>query len=237
MFINHAKFSGKKVCLIGPAHTAPDDLKGVDLSRYDYVVRLNRAIEIPCVLENGAICEFNTLARSIDGNRAGHMAGHYTEARLEALEIEILIFVWGRWRYCLRMLRHVLEIYGYKRKPSLLIVNPNAVKEISKRLNGARPSTGFTVLYDLCKMSLSELHVAGFTFFQTPYIPNYNDKIEDQEAALKKIHAMTDNGKNWKHHAFRERDLAKVIFRECQAAGLKVTIGPGVDKALATDVF
>lgn len=230
------EFAQKKVCLIGPASCAPSDMAGVSVSEFDHVICINRAIETPVALEDGPLDGFDTYVRNIVGNRPGELAGHYTEERLKASGVENVVLIWGKWHDFHRVIRHILHIRSYKTRPNVFIITPDRVKRISKHLNGARPSTGFAILALLCEQKLSRLHVAGFTFFQTAYIPGYNDKISDDDSALAKMKAYARKGKAWTHRPVREKDAAKALFRTSADNGCDLTLGSGVKNALESGV-
>ena len=229
-------YTQRKVCLIGPASSVLADMKGVELAGFDHIICINRAIETPLMLNDGNPLRFDTYVRNIVGNRKGELAGHYTEDRLSALGVENVVLIWGKWKDFHRLARHLLHLRAYKKRPKVYIIPPNRVKRISKHLNNARPSTGFAILATLCEAKLSKLHVAGFTFFQTAYVSGYNDNISNDSAAIAKMKAYAEKGKPWTHRPVREKEAAKLMFRQCSDANCELSLGRGVLKAMETEL-
>ena len=84
---------------------------------------------------------------------------------------------------------------------------------------------GMAIAYFLA-CPLRELQIHGFTFFQTRYLPGYNDQVTTDEEAKRWVAASE------RHDPVRERRLVQERLRAAQAAGLTVTLGRHVETHL-----
>jgi hypothetical protein len=223
-------FSGRKVCVIGPSSGVVEDLDGVELSSFDLVVRMNRACEIPIVVNDKEIWEHDVYVRNQTGNRPGAVAGHYTESGFQRAGVKIVLLLCYRWRDVTRLLRHLVQIRSFGSRPQVGVFLPMMISEYARMIDGAKPTTGFVTLAWLLRQPLSALHIAGFSFAQTSYMPGYNDNLATDEQALVRLEADMNDPK--RHKPLTEKRVIRRLISEAQERSCKVTVGPTVADAL-----
>jgi len=203
-------FRGKRVALIGPADTVKHEVTAQELNEYDVVVRMNKAIDVPLNLPDGKVCRCDILFHSLNetGSRS---AGTLTNEKLERCGVKTIVL----------RLTNLNSMRGFHKKVDALrdreiaanvtFLRPTFLHKLGAELCGFVPTTGFACWRFFLEAECIELFIAGFSFFQTPYLPGYNDKISsDVEAQL---WATKDE-----HHS---PELEKRILKHMHSVALK----------------
>ncbi|MEX5728315.1 hypothetical protein Ga0609869_001668 [Rhodovulum iodosum] len=228
--------SGKTVLIIGPAGTAEDELQGVDPAAFDIVIRINRAIELESLGQGRGANRFNTYIRNQNGNRAGALAGHYTGANLRARGVENLVFLFYRWRELPKLGRKLIFLPFLRHPLDVWFIGPRFLNALADRLHGAKPTAGMAALEWVLGQEFARFHVVGFTFFQTGYVPGYNDDFTSDASAEARLKGLMTRDKTYSHKPDFERAYFRRRVAEERARGKRVILGRHVAEALGKDV-
>ncbi|WP_197054799.1 hypothetical protein [Paracoccus sp. PAMC 22219] len=216
--ISPEKFRGKRILVVGPANTVFDDLKSIDYSIIDIVVRMKNGIHTSLDLWNEDSLRCDVLFHSFgsgsqpvtldDINHAGvKWIVHRTlkkSAFLDTLQAE--------------------EKFGNSAKVKIVPYEHYGV--LSKRLGGYAPSTGMVCADFFLDAPFKSLAFVGFTFFSTRYVAGYNDQITSDAAALSKV-------KDAGHHSpSHEAQLIGDRIKEARAAGRSVYVSESMQRAM-----
>ena len=184
------QFKGKKVLILGPAEILTKQLAEISLTNYDFIIRLNRSIETPITYRGNTVYSFDVLFHNLNevGSRNG---GVLSQKNIERTGIKLVIYGFGFWSQYPRVFKYKrqLEKFGV----DLLVVPKFYYNNYRSELGGWYPTTGFIAISFFLEMDLKELCIAGFSFFQTPYIGEYNDKIENAFDAMSWATELNDH--------------------------------------------
>ncbi|MDP9840036.1 hypothetical protein J2T09_004816 [Neorhizobium huautlense] len=176
-------FRDKKIIVVGPASTAIDELRGVNLDDYDIVVRMNKAIDVPLEIDGKNIWRCDILFHNFveDGPRS---AGKISQDGLCRSNVKTVV-------YRATSKRKIFEILSLSRRVpfsnsgvSFKIIPVEFYDRLKVRLNGCSATTGLICLAFLLRCDFSHLKIIGFTFFRTPYVAGYNDEVRSSSDAL-----------------------------------------------------
>ncbi|MDN5567530.1 MAG: hypothetical protein L0G27_02055 [Paracoccus sp. (in: a-proteobacteria)] len=211
-------FRGCRVLILGPARTLADDLTSLDPSDFDVLVKMNNGLDTPVPLPSGNAMHCDVLlhsatceARPITADKL-RQAGvkvlvHRTPTKSSFLQTMLLQARFGK----LLRVRHIAW---------------QAYRDLSTALDGASPTTGLVGTCFFLHAPVSEVAIAGFTFFSTAYQPGYDDCVSSDSEAVGRIAAKG-------HHAPSKE--AALLSREIETArskGVTVTLAPHVVTAM-----
>ncbi|QUS36128.1 hypothetical protein [Falsirhodobacter algicola] len=219
-------FRGKRVIILGPAHTVAEDLGDLRVDDYDVIVRLNNGIALakadPARLGARTDVLFHNLNE--DGPRS---AGAVPPDLLRAHGVHLCVF--PHWSFKgskgrVHRKRAELKDSGIALKvPSTAFCNG-----VRRDLGGLQPTVGTSAMLFFLGCDLAELSIHGFTFFATPYAPGYNDAVGSGAEAQAWASASQV------HDPLREKALIRRRTDEAAARGLALTLGRHVRHHLNT---
>jgi hypothetical protein len=157
---------GKRVAIVGPSDHLIDSDYGEIINSYDIVIRTNRAMDID-----------KKYSKDI-GNRTDILAtcfyppaiGNYTPEKIKDNGI--------KWLYCPLPLKRpfgkdIRQHYMKLGEEFLIHVgDENRWDKLEKSID-TRPNTGLAAIVELLAYKPKELHVCGFSFYSTNFIPSY----------------------------------------------------------------
>jgi len=218
--------TGKKVILIGPASTVTEELENVDLSEFDVVARMNNSINTPITYRGAPYHFHNMYFRNQQRNSATSLAGRLDRESAELCGTETVVFLLMRWREILRLMRKIVGIWRMGIPVEIYVLGPRYVRRVAQEIRPHKPTLGFIALHYLLESDLDRLNVAGFTFFTTKYIDNYNDRVEKDDDA------MAWATRNRKHNPKAERVAFRRLYERAVGEGRDIVLGAGVRRAL-----
>jgi hypothetical protein len=224
-------FRGKRVVVLGPAQTIFDDLQGLDVESFDFIVRLNNgialALEHPERLGRRTDILFHNLNE--EGARS---AGAIPPSLLLQQKVRFCVFPhWGFKGSKARKARLFQKKKELSPYPQISLVVPPAAfcEQVRHDLAGYQPTTGTSAILYFLQCDLKELQLHGFSFFQTPYVPGYNDAVVTNKDALQWAAASN----------VHDPSLEKVPIRrgieQARKKGMAVILGQEVARFLASD--
>lgn len=223
--LDPAIFAGKRVIILGPASTALSDVEGLEVDGFDVVVRLNNgimlALENPTALGSRTDVLFHNLNDS--GPRS---AGAIPVPLLVEQKLKYLVFPHWSFRGSKAKLYEKRDELSSNRYFSLLVPSPAFCEDVRRSLGGLKPTTGASAILYFLACDLRELHIHGFTFFQTAYLPGYNDEVKDAVDAAKWV---ADSNA---HDPALEKVVIARRIDEARRRGMKVILGAGVAQNL-----
>lgn len=219
-------FRGKKVILVGPAATVTEELEQIDLDEYDFVGRMNNSINTPLTYRGRPFAYHNLYIRNQQRNTRDSLAGRLDRESAQACGTEVIIFVLHRWREVLRLMRKVAAIWWMGIDAEIYVLGPGFFRRVAALIAPHKPTLGFITLNYLLDSGAARLDVAGFTFFTTKYIDNYNNRVE------KDADAMAWATRNGKHNPEAERQAFRALYEQAIADGKNVHLCEGVKGAL-----
>lgn len=236
LHLDNRFLSGKSVLIVGPAGTAEEELRGVDIGAFDIVIRINRAVELDSLGDGIGRNRFNTYIRNQNGNRAGALAGHYTGQRLRARGVENLVFLFYRWRELPKLVRKLVFLPLLRIPLDVYFIGPRFLNALADRLHGAKPTAGMAALEWVLAQDFARFHVVGFTFFQTGYVQGYNDDFTSDARAEERLKGLMERDKTYAHKPDFERAYFRRRVAEERARGKRVILGRRVAAALGKEV-
>jgi len=169
-------FAGKKVILIGPAKTVESELANINLDDYDFIIRMNRSIDLPLpVAKNPRRIDVLFHNFKEHGHRG---AGIITRAKVKSCGIKMIVFSRGGERRIGSLFKASFKMLSRGIIHAQLKCLPESFyTDLRNRLGGYSPTTGTLALMYLLNSKVDSLKVIGLTFFQTRYVDGYNDKL------------------------------------------------------------
>lgn len=218
-------FTGKRVIVIGPAETVPEDLRGVEVDAYDVIVRLNNGIALatdnPGLLGSRTDVLFHNLHET--GERS---AGEIPVALLRSHGVRTCVF--PHWGFKGSKRRLYAKRRQLRSAPDITLkVPPGRFCETLRReLGGMQPTVGTSAIAFFLACDLRELAVHGFTFFETPYLAGYNCAV--RTAADASAWAKSSQV----HEPGRDKQLIRHRAALAERRGLRLSLGANVQKHL-----
>jgi len=185
-------FSGARILVIGPAVSAEAELADVDFSDFDLVIKMNRSLETP-VMHRGAPSYFHNVYFRNQQRSDSPLAGRITAANLRRAGVKTIFFFVHHWREYPRLWRKLLRLRRMRLGIATHVLGPAVLATIGRPIAPHKPTAGFILLALLLAQDFARLHIVGFTFFQTRYVPGYNDRVAEDAQALA---WATRNGKH-----------------------------------------
>lgn len=211
--------------IIGPAATVVEDLDGVDVDKFDVIVRLNNAI--PAALAAPQVLGGRTDILFHNLNETGpRPAGAIPPSLLRQAGVKICVYPHWGWQGNKRALMSKRRALALVPEVRLEVPPARFYEQLRRDLDGLKPTIGLVAIAYFLACPLRELQIHGFTFFQTRYLPGYNDQVTTDEEAKLWVAASE------RHDPVRERRLVQERLRAAQAAGLTVTLGRHVETHL-----
>ena len=216
--ISPEQFRGKRILIVGPANTLFDDLKSIDYSKVDIVVRMKNGIHTSLDLWKGDSLRCDVLFHSF--------AGGSQPVTLNDIDRAGVKYIVHRTLKKSAFLDTLLVEEKFGSSAGVKIVPYEHYGALSKRLGGHAPSTGMVCADFFLDAPFKSLTFVGFTFFSTRYVAGYNDQITSDEAALSKV-------KDAGHHSpLHEARLIGDRIQEERAAGKCVCVSESMQQAL-----
>ncbi|MBU2956867.1 hypothetical protein Q4511_03950 [Paracoccus sp. 1_MG-2023] len=209
---------GRRVLILGSASCLAEDLHALDSAGYDLLVRFNNGLDTPMPLRGHDPLHCDLLFHSLTDD-----ARPVTPAKLERAGVRCIVHRTATRSALLNTLTEARRLQGC----AMARIPLERYRALSHRLGGASPSSGLVAVSVMLEMPVAELAIAGFTFFSTRYVAGYDDAVDTDEAARRRIAAAG-------HHdpaaeaAVLAEDVAAAVSR-----GLKVTLGSNVLQAIA----
>lgn len=223
-------FRDKRVVILGPAQTLFDDMQGLDVKSFDFIVRLNNgialALEHPEKLGSRTDILFHNLNE--DGARN---AGAIPPSLLIQHKVRFCVFPhWGFKGSKTRKTRLYAKRKELSVYPQVSLVVPPAkfCEQVRRDLAGNQPTTGTSAILFFLQCDLKELQLHGFSFFETRYVPGYNHAVTTDKEAQDWAAASTV------HDPSREKAPIRNSIAEARKAGMTVILGNNVARFLAT---
>ncbi|MFP5077243.1 hypothetical protein ACLE20_08030 [Rhizobium sp. YIM 134829] len=219
------RFAGLRVIIIGPAATVVEDLAGIDVDGFDVIVRLNNGI--PPALAAPAVLGARTDILFHNLNETGpRPAGAIPPELLRRAGVKICVFPhWGFQGNKRALERKRRELSGVS-EVSLQVPPARFYEGLRRDLDGLKPTIGLVAIAYFLACPLRELQIHGFTFFQTRYLPGYNDQVTTDEDARRWV------GSSERHDPARERLLVQQTLQRARDRDLTVTLGRHVETHL-----
>lgn len=202
-FFDSSNYEGKKVIILGPADTSLSYLSGTEIDSFDYVVRLNKS---PLSLKG---------KEALLGSRTDVLYHCFNEDPVSgggAIDFKILkeqenkyiiypYFEIGLERDFYNVLLKYNNSFFYRLPSSFY-------NKLNKLYSAKIPTTGLQALNHIMNSEFKELHITGFTFFQTGYASDYRTGFEAADSG-KELAKSAGN-----HCPDDEVRLFKVIFNQ-----------------------
>ncbi|WP_074941784.1 hypothetical protein [Tritonibacter multivorans] len=219
MLLEQSRFKGKTVLLAGPARTLSDDLSPWSADDFDLVVKMNNGlwVDLPFGTGNSQRCDvlFHSLTDDIPA---------VTSAALAAADVRCLVHrTTGKGRFPITL--WAARSWGTENRV-VRIVDPDSYRKLTKRLEGASPTTGLVCLDFLLKSGAKKVVIAGFTFFQTKYQDGYDERDQTDQDTVQRVKSLSH------HDPDKEREVVARLVAEARKAGTEVVLGPCVETAL-----
>ena len=202
VFNPDTKFKNKRVAIIGPADSAYEKQDGAYLDTFDYVIRINKALNSWDVSKEDFIGKKTDILfhSFFENEKTG--GGEINIDLIKQFHVSYLLNprtdfeAYRRTFNFFRKYSKSLKVYHYPKKlyKGMCVDFPE----------GLRPTIGFTALYGALFAECQELYITGFTFFKTPYAKGYRDNLIDLEK----------NRKHVKTHGIHDADLEYELFKK-----------------------
>lgn len=220
-------FEGKRIIIIGPASTVLDDLHDVNVDTYDIVVRLNNGITLARNCAGGHLGSRTDILFHNLVEHGDRSAGEIPPGTLRSHGVGVCVFPhWtpvGSKRRVRRKRRQLDTVPGIELK-----VLPAAFATTLRRdLGNVPPTIGASAILFCLTCDPKELAIHGFTFFDTPYLAGYNERVETEVDARAWV-ADSPVG----HDVERERVLVRARLDAARRDGLTISLGRNVKKHL-----
>lgn len=217
--------ANKRVILIGPARTVVEELEGINLSEFDVVVRMNRAVDVP-IVPGGPVWRTDVLFHNFkeSGDRG---AGRVTAEKVDRAGIKFVIFPGGGARKALIVAKAIVKMSMRGVKSRVGMIPIELYEEIRRSVGGYSPTTGFVAMSYVLASGCREVSVVGFTFFQTKYVDGYNNDLNSDAAGM----AWAEQRDI--HNPRLEAACIKRMVDVHLASGRNVVLGKGVAQSLS----
>lgn len=215
-------FAGKNILLVGAADSALEELRDVDLDHFDIIVRTNRAIEVPLEIDGKTLFRNEVLFHNLqqDGARS---AGVITPEKLMKNETRLIVYPYGPLDRLKVALKNIRSMKG---KTDIRMVNPRMISELKSMIGRKSPTTGFVAINVLAHSNCRALHIVGFTFFETGFLPGYNPATKTAEDAKNWAYSV-----GW-HSPNKEKDIVRKLMKS-KHVRTKITLGAITEKSIS----
>ncbi len=173
---------GKRVALVGPAPSILNSKQGVNLERYDVIVRLNKGVPPPPELTTDIGWRTDVLYNCM--NPSEECGGAIDIKLLHDNGIRFLVSPYAPYK-SYRFARDI-NVFGMRNlKDSNSVPFCHIDKNYFARLMSLikLPNTGISAMLDLLQHDIKELYITGFTFFKGGYVKQYRGYSEAQVLA------------------------------------------------------
>jgi hypothetical protein len=216
--LSSAGFRDLRVLVIGPARTVCDDLKSLDTSRYDVIVKMNNGLDTPVLFPTG-----QSLACHVLFHSGTCEARPITEKKLRDANVKMLVHRAPTKSGFLQTLALNCRFGHFLKVRHIACLE---YQKLSAQLSGASPTTGLLSTCFFLSAPVSEVAIVGFTFFATAYQKGYDDCVTSDEQAVCRI---ADKGH---HKPAQEAVLLSHKIEDARTRGVTVTLGPNVLAAI-----
>lgn len=229
MFLDPGAFIGVRIIIIAPGETVDDDMSSVDLTDYDYVVRMNRLTNATATGPgSGDRARTDILFHNLTlgGERGAELLESDALARQGT---SLIVFPHASEDFVSRKV--LTEIRTQRRRLGLGVEMPpiDFYSRLRHDLEGVMPTTGLVATTFFLSCPVDHLMLAGFTFFRTPYKTGYNDRIRSKADARR---WAVSSGR---HDPERERRLLRTRIADLRSKGRNVSLGPNVERHLYSE--
>lgn len=229
LFLDPDAFIGARIIIIAPGETVDCDMSSVDLTEYDYVVRMNRLTNATATAPgSGDRARTDILFHNLafGGERGAELLESDALARQRT---SLIVFPHASEDFVSRKV--LSEIRTQRRRLGLAVEMPpfNFYSRLRHDLEGVRPTTGLVATTFFLSSPVDHLMLAGFTFFRTAYKTGYNDLIRTEADARR---WAVSGGR---HDPERERRLLRNRIANLRSKGRNVSLGPNVERHLYSE--
>ncbi|MTH78213.1 hypothetical protein [Paracoccus aestuariivivens] len=212
------RFRDKRVLVLGPARTLDDDLSGIDIARFDVIVKMNNGLDTPIPALGADALRCDVLFHSLtDETRP------VTPQGLLDAGVGVLVH---RTPTKTAFLRTLMAAREYATCLEVKHVPCEVYLKLTGELEGACPTTGLVCSCFFLRAPVCEVAIMGFTFFSTSYVGGYDDAVCSDAVARQRIR---DRGH---HDPEREITLFRQEVAHARSSGVTVTLGRNVEHAL-----
>lgn len=212
-------FTGQRVLILGPARTVNDDLATITPQDFDVIVRMNNGLDTPVPMPGVDPLRCDVLFHSLTQDTRP-----VTPDKLHRAQVRILVH---RTPTKTALLRTLIACEGFGPCcPQLRYLPRDLYTALGVALDGASPTTGLLCAQFFLAAPVRQVAVMGFSFFQTRYVPGYDDLVGSDPQAVARIATKAH------HDPAREAALFARLAKQAQARGVTVTLGPNVIAAM-----
>lgn len=211
-------FNGKKILVIGSANTVIEDLKHIDTSDIDIVVKMNNGIHTSLNFLDKDSLRCDVLFHSFGNDTRPVTINSLNQAGVKSIVHRTL----KRSSFLDTLIAEKKFADAVKVK----IIPYEKYNSLAEKLGGYAPSTGMVCVDFFINTPFSSLTIVGFTFFSTRYVPGYDDKITSDEAALSKVESAGH------HSPSREARLIYNIAKNAKNEGRNVYLSRSMQQAI-----
>lgn len=214
-------FAGKRVLVVGPARTVNADLTGMGDLDYDCIVKMNNGLSTSIEALGPAAWSCDVLFHNLaDDSRAVEVE------HLRHAGVKTIVHRTASRRFYPKTAQ-AAEEYGALNPPISVHLIPSwRYKKIRDQLGGYMPSTGLMCIHFLLNSPIASLTIVGFTFFETHYVPGYNDTVTSDADSVQRIRKLGD------HNPRQEAVLLQTWLKQAEERGQKVRLGASVQTAM-----
>ncbi|WP_128253934.1 hypothetical protein [Falsirhodobacter deserti] len=212
-------FVGRRVLIVGPAKTVHDELKAIDVSGYDIVVRMNNGLFSEFKDSSGVPLGCNVLFHSLT-----HDLRKVTPNDLRRAGVKLVVH---RTPKRSAFLSTLLAERDLKRIAQVKIIKPERYDELAARLGSFSPTTGLVCASFFLGAPVSEVAIVGFTFFSTKYVQGYDAAVTSDAIALERVVSAGH------HSPYAEAALFHELVERARAEGRNVVLGRQVEESVA----
>lgn len=208
--------TNKRVIILGPAPSITNFTPEF-VEEYDVVVRVNKSVPVP-----------DDIARHT-GTRTDILYCCFSESQIEPDPLVVHPDVWKDHGVKLvvcpfprkfKWMDHCYAKWDARNVGLPLEIMSDSDYDILAACSKCRPNTGFAAIWHLLRYPITELYIAGFTFYRQGYHPSYrryNEEqimdwlkragVHDPDAQLKYFYSM------WQHDSriFVDSALLKIL--------------------------
>jgi len=158
----YAKFlKNKRVALVGPANGTKGTLQKDIIDGYDIVVRMNLGFNIPLNIQKD-------IGKRVDVLYCA-LSNYYFSKKIITKNQMLKFKTKHNMKWFISTGTHresILKVASFNKNGiNIRQINKKSKNKI-KRCVSAKPSAGFSTIWDLLKHDISELYIAGFTFYK-----------------------------------------------------------------------
>lgn len=216
--LNSRVFDGKRIIVVGPAASSLNYLPAEEIDKFDYIVRINSSHHNMESTKSRSGSRTDVLFHNLleEGERS---AGRIEKAKLEAQKTQLIVFpntTRGNYRTYLSKRRK------FARENIKIYRTPLKIYRMLFKHLGVAPTTGLTTLAFFLGCKVAELHITGFTFFTSAYVPGYKENVDTDEDI-----------KKWASDSQHNMSDELEVFRQLYSSSVANKLNVKLDRELA----